>query len=34
VDVACTATDYCVRAITADAPRPGFAVRKLIDLAA
>ena len=34
VDVACTATDYCVRAITADAPRTGFAVRKLIDLAA
>jgi hypothetical protein len=34
VDVACTATDYCVGAIAADAPRPGFAVRKLIDLAA
>jgi len=34
VDVACTATDYCVGAIAADVPPPGFAVRKLIDLAA
>ena len=34
VDVACSATDYCVGAIAADAPRPGFAVRMLIDLAA
>ncbi len=34
VDIAGIATDYCVRATTADAARLGFAIRVLIDLTA
>jgi len=34
VDIAGIATDYCVRATAADAPRLGLAVRVLIDLTA